>query len=148
MVTEDRLAETNPLQTIESRFNHLGVAVPDLDQAVEGFEKLFGYKVIRGPYTDPIQKVVVSFIGKPDTDPVFELVAPGAEQSPISNYLKKGIGGYHACYEVPDLGRAIEIAQAQGCLLISGPVPAIAFDNRNICWLFTPMRLLIELVQR
>jgi methylmalonyl-CoA/ethylmalonyl-CoA epimerase len=145
MIAEDRLAE---LRTIESKFNHLGVAVPDLQQAGEGFERLFGYKLIRGPYADPIQKVLVCFIGKPDTDLVIELVAPGGENSPISNYLKKSIGGYHACYEVPDLECAVRTAQSQGCLMIGEPVPAIAFDNRRICWLFTPMRLLIELVEQ
>ncbi|MBC7997687.1 MAG: hypothetical protein IAF58_07080, partial [Leptolyngbya sp.] len=62
-------------------------------------------------------------------------------------YLKRGIGGYHACYEVKSLDTAVILAQEQGCMIIGEPVPAVAFDNRRICWVFTPMRLLIELLE-
>ncbi len=133
---------------INAKFNHLGVAVKDLPSSVAAFRDLLNYQVIRGPIDDPIQKVSACFMTNLEAGhPVFELVAPGAEDSPISSYLKRGIGGYHACYEVKSLDTAIILAQEQGCIIIGEPVPAVAFDNRKICWVFTPMRLLIELLE-
>jgi methylmalonyl-CoA/ethylmalonyl-CoA epimerase len=131
---------------INSKFNHLGVAVSELPSSIAFFEQFLGYHLIRGPYDDPIQKVSVCFMGREQEHPVIELVAPGAENSPLASYLKRGIGGYHVCYEVPDLAESIRSAEQQGCIVIGEPVPAVAFDNRKVCWLFTPTRLLIELL--
>ena len=38
---------------------HVGVAVPDINAAATSLESIFGYRVISGPFDDPIQKVTV-----------------------------------------------------------------------------------------
>jgi hypothetical protein len=49
---------------------------------------------------------------------------------------------------VLDINAAIEHLIGQGSLLLSGPVPAVAFDMREIAWLMTnEANLLVELVQ-
>ena len=35
--------------------------------------------------------------------PVYELVEPASEASPVSNFLKKRGGLHHVCYEIDDL---------------------------------------------
>ena len=37
--------------------DHLGVAVADIEKALETYADLFGYKLLRGPYDDPTQQV-------------------------------------------------------------------------------------------
>lgn len=76
-----------------------------------------------------------------------ELVAPLGPDSPIHRTLKKGGGPYHICYQVPDLSAAIGSLTGQGSFLISGPVPAVAFERREIAWLMTEADLLVELLQ-
>jgi methylmalonyl-CoA/ethylmalonyl-CoA epimerase len=76
-----------------------------------------------------------------------ELVAPLGPESPIDRILKRGGGTYHVCYEVPDINAAIAHLVGQGSFLISGPVPAVAFEMREIAWLMTEVNLLVELVQ-
>jgi hypothetical protein len=78
---------------------------------------------------------------------VIELVAPFGPDSPIHGTLKRGGGAYHVCYQVPDIGAAISFLTDQGSFLLSGPVPAVAFEMREIAWLVTETNLLVELLQ-
>ena len=128
-------------------FHHFGVAVRKLQQAIPVFENLFGYELTSGPFDDPVQKVSVCFLNRGDRDPVLELVAPLGPDSPIDCTLKKGGGIYHICYQVPDIRGAIEHLTGLGSFLLSGPVPAVAFQMREIAWLMTEADLLVELVQ-
>ena len=128
-------------------FHHVGIAVRDLPSASESMQKLFGYGVSSGPFDDPVQRVSVCFLTRGGDDAVLELVAPLGPDSPITRTLEKGGGTYHVCYEVADIKTAVEHMKAEGCLLLGDPVPAVAFEMRQIAWLMTPARLLVELVQ-
>lgn len=130
------------------KVHHLGVAVPDVAAAIPAYESLLGQKLLSGPFNDPIQKVRVCFLGHGGPgDVVIELIAPIADDAPVHQYLKKGLGAYHVCYEVLDMERTLADLRAKGCLVISGPVPAVAFEGRRIAWLLMPTRQVIELVE-
>ncbi len=131
-------------------FHHLGVAVASIEKALPVYRNLFGYQLISGPFDDPIQRVSVCFLGREIAgDITIELVAPLGEDSPIHRTLTKGgNSAYHACYEVPDLDEALAHLAANGCVIVSKPVPAVAFGNRRIAWLYTPTRQLIEAVEK
>lgn len=128
-------------------FHHVGVAVRNLQDAIPSYQKLFGYKLISGPFDDPIQNVSVCFLSRGGTDTVIELVAPLGPNSPIDGTLKKGGGTYHVCYEVAGIQAAIAHMTEHGSFLLSGPVPAMAFAMRKIAWLLTETSLLVELVE-
>ncbi len=129
------------------RFHHLGVAVPDLTKAIPMYRELFGYELTSGPFDDPIQKVSVCFLSRGTGDMTIELVTPLGTDSPITRTLNQGGSAYHVCYEVPGIDGALEHLKAQKCVVLSKPVPAVAFQGRPIAWLSTPTRQLIELVQ-
>lgn len=128
-------------------FHHVGVAVRSLPAAISNYKTLFGYELISGPFDDPIQNVSVCFLRRGEGDPVLELVAPLGPDSPIDRILKRGGGPYHVCYQAQDINAAIAYLVEQGSLLLSGPVPAVAFEMRQIAWLMTKAELLVELVQ-
>ncbi len=131
------------------RLMHVGVAVPKLDPVAESLSKLFGYRVIAGPFDDPVQKVTVNFLTTAATDSVeIELIAPLTEDSPIRAMLNKNGGGaYHLCFETADIDKALEHAVSNGCLIVSQPAPAVAFGGRRIAWIYTGARQLFELVE-
>lgn len=130
------------------RFHHLGVAVPDIAKALPSYQELFGYRLLSGPFNDPIQKVAVCFLGGSSPgEPVIEFIASNAPDSPIRTILAQGGGAYHVCYEVEDIEAALRHAQGSKCLVVSQPVPAVAFGGRRIAWYYTPSRQLIELVE-
>ena len=133
---------------IDYRIDHIGVAVADIEIALEEYASLFGYQLLRGPYDDPAQQARVAFIGTAcGKDSQLELVAPLDEKSQVHRVLAKDKGLYHICYEVPDMEQAIAELREQRCLLISGPTPAVAYEGRSIAWLYTPQRQLVELVE-
>jgi methylmalonyl-CoA/ethylmalonyl-CoA epimerase len=128
---------------------HVGVAVPSLGPTTELLSTLFGYKVVSGPFDDPIQKVSVNFLAKSNEDVAeIELIAPITEDSPIRSMLAKdGGGAYHLCFETSDIDGALTHAKKNGCIVVSGPVPAVAFQGRRIAWIYTRSRQLFELVE-
>ncbi len=131
------------------KLRHVGVAVPSLGPATESLSAIFGYRVVSGPFDDPIQKVSVNFLTKSDNDATeIELIAPLSEDSPITSMLgKSGGGAYHLCFETSDIDQALVHAKNNGCMIVSPPVPAVAFGGRRIAWIYTRSRQLFELVE-
>lgn len=129
------------------RIHHLGLAVRNIQIAIESHCEIFGYRLLAEPIDDPIQGVTVCFLAEHNGDEIqLELVTPLKEKSPVDGFLKKNIGAYHACYEVPDLATTMERMRSQKCHILSGPTPAVAFGGRPIAWLYTPAFMLVELV--
>jgi methylmalonyl-CoA/ethylmalonyl-CoA epimerase len=60
---------------------------------------------------------------------------------------KSGGGAYHLCFETSDIDQALVHAKNNGCMIVSPPVPAVAFGGRRIAWIFTRSRQLFELVE-
>jgi methylmalonyl-CoA/ethylmalonyl-CoA epimerase len=131
------------------KLRHVGVAVPSLAPATEALADLFGYRVVSGPFDDPIQKVSVNFLTQSDQDVAeIELIAPLSEDSPITSMLRKSGGGaYHLCFETTDIEQALVHAKNNGCVIVSPAVPAVAFNGRRIAWIYTRSRQLFELVE-
>lgn len=131
------------------RFVHVGIAVPDLDAAIRFYRDAFGHALVRGPYEDPIQQARVAFLAPVDRpgEPV-ELVAPLGAGSHVERWVKRQAGAYHACYEVEDLEQALASLRASGCVVVAEPQPAVAFGGRRIAWVYTPVRALVELLER
>lgn len=140
---------SEPVDSLGFKLLHVGVAVPSLEPTTEVLSSLFGYRVVSGPFDDPIQKVSVNFLAKSDKDVAeIELIAPIAEDSPIRSMLAKdGGGAYHLCFETSDIDGALTHAKKNGCIVVSNPVPAVAFQGRRIAWIYTRSRQLFELVE-
>lgn len=130
-------------------FHHLGVAVKSIAKAIPIYQDLFGYELFSGPFDDPIQRVSVCFLRRQAAGEIIvELIAPLGENSPIDRILTKGGGAYHVCYEVDNLDETLATLKSKKCIIVSGPVPAVAFKNRRIAWLFTPTQQLVELLEK
>ena len=129
--------------------HHIGVAtVRDLIQSNPRLQEPFALRIGNLAHlTIQFRTYRCAFSVAEKETLVIELVAPLGPNSPIDRTLKKGGGPYHLCYEVPDINAAIRHFTEQGSLLHSGPVPAVAFEMREIAWLMTEVDLLVELVQ-
>lgn len=131
------------------RHHHIGVAVRSLDKAIATYQDIFSYRVLSGPFEDPVQGVAVCFVGSGSPEEVqTELVAPLGKGSPVDNMIKRGIGAYHACYEVDDIEGTLARLREKQCRVVADPVPAVAFSDRRIAWLYLPTFQLIELVEK
>lgn len=127
------------------RFHHIGIACRNIDKT-KSFYLAMGYSA-SAVTDDPLQHVRVCFL---DTDgqPRLELLEPLDEKSPVTRTLDTvGVSPYHLCYEVNDIGTAIAWLRNQRFLLVSGPVPACAMNDRQVAFLFKTSNGLIELVE-
>ena len=128
-------------------FHHIGVATHSIEETIKKYN-LFGYQTTTDTIFDPIQNVYISFMEK-DSSPRVELVAPVNQESPIWNTLNKnGTNPYHFCYEVDDIVQEVDRLKKMKFILISKIVPAIAFNNRLVCFLYNKESGLIELLNK
>lgn len=132
---------------IDMRMHHIGIVVPDIATSKDYYETELGLTVQSGVSVDPIQKVKVMFLRHPDESVAYELIEPLGDDSPVINTLKSKNRLAHVCYEVTNLENKIESLRNSGHILISGPVSAVAFDGRRIAFLYSPERVVIELVE-
>jgi len=129
------------------RFHHVGIAVQNINEAIQAYEAL-GYSKVSDIIIDPIQKVQLCFLDK-DESPTLELVAPISSESPVTNILvKSGPTPYHNCFEVDDLTESVASLKQWSYRRLSAIVPAIAFGNRKICFLYHKEVGLIELLEK
>ena len=127
------------------KISHIGYAVSSLENAAAQFETL-GYAVEGGVTCDAVRHVRIQFLRSGDH--VVELVAPLDEMSPVNDVLrKKGSSPYHICYETEDMSADIERLKKQGFKPISKPLAAPALNGHPVCFLFSPVIGLIELVE-
>ena len=126
-------------------FHHIGIACRDIAKT-QAFYMGQGYTA--SPVVeDPLQHVRISFLEK-EGAPRIELLEPLDDQSPVARTLAtSGVSPYHMCYEVEDIEAAVNHLRGQRFLLVNGPVPACAMDDRRIAFLFQKNTGLIELVE-
>jgi methylmalonyl-CoA/ethylmalonyl-CoA epimerase len=138
-----------PLLVGNSSLHHIGFVVPSIAAAAEEFAMNMSASWDGQIFHDPLQRVRVCFFKAADAgNPVFELVEPADEASPVSSFVKKPGGLHHVCYEVDDLESVLREAQRVGFVIVSDPTPAVAFGGRRIAWVCSKTRLLIEFLER
>jgi methylmalonyl-CoA/ethylmalonyl-CoA epimerase len=139
---------TGFLLSANAVLHHLGFVVASISSAGPAFAASMSARWDGDIIHDPIQQVRVSFFYPIDSrNPVFELIEPASETSPVTNFLKKRGGLHHVCYEVDALEATLKSARREGWAIVSLPVPAVAFHGRRIAWVHSKTRLLVELLE-
>ena len=89
--------------------NHVGVAVPSIEDAVDTYKKLYGVTDITEPGEMIDQGVRYCFVNFPNSQ--IELIEPFGDNSPINNFLEKNPNGgqHHICFEVENIYEAKKI---------------------------------------
>ena len=99
-----------------SGIHHVGVAVGDLDAAVETYERLLGGTVERRSRIED-QGVEAACVRVGESR--VELLSPLGEDTPVGRFLaRRGPGMHHVAYEVADIRAALAELAAAGAELI------------------------------
>jgi methylmalonyl-CoA/ethylmalonyl-CoA epimerase len=129
--------------------HHLGFVVASISTVAEEFAASMSAYWDGRVIHDPLQGVRVAFFLPADMrNPVFELVEPANEMSPVSSFLKSRGGLHHICYEIDNLDPVLQQSRSVGLAIVAGPTPAVAFGGRRIAWVCSKKRLLMELLER
>jgi methylmalonyl-CoA/ethylmalonyl-CoA epimerase len=133
----------------EGAFHHVGFVVASIANSVHGFASALEMEWDEHVFHDPNQGVRVTFLkGRHAGDPLWELVEPADDKSPVQSFAAKGGGLHHVCYVVDNLEQALAGARSAGAIVTRPPMPAVAFGGRRIAWVYTKNRLLIEYLER
>jgi len=144
-----RTGRVGPLLAQKATLHHLGVVVESISAVADEFAASMSAHWDGHIIHDPTQQVRVAFFSPVDPrNPVFELVEPASQISPVSRFLKKRVGLHHICYEIDNLESGLEEACRVGLVLVSDPTPAVAFGGRRIAWVISKSRLLMEFLER
>jgi methylmalonyl-CoA/ethylmalonyl-CoA epimerase len=102
---------------VETRgIHHLGVAVADLDGALDTYMRFFGAEVEhRTTVADQGVDAVALLVGNGRV----ELLSPLGDDSPVGRFLaSRGPGMHHVAFEVDDIGAALESLKHDGAELV------------------------------
>ena len=126
--------------------DHVGIAVPDLDQAVATYERLLGVAPAhRERVEDQGVEEVLFAVG---TSYIQLLGALGAGHAGRRSLERRGPGVHHVAYRVDDVADALEHLRAEGARLVD-EAPRPGSRNTLIAFVHPASMggVLVELVQ-
>ncbi len=129
------------------RMHHVGFVVANIEASAPGMSRALLAQWNKEIFTDPLQRVRVTFLKGGLHGPLLELVEPLGEDSPVLRFLGDGGGLHHLCYEVFSIPEHLDRIRAAGGVIVSRAKPAVAFGGRPIAWALTRERLLLEFLQ-
>lgn len=102
-------------------FNHVGIAVPSIEEAIKPYREIFGITDITEIKALPAQGVSYAFVNMPSGQ--VELIEPYGDKSPITKFLKKHPKGaqHHMCFEVEDIFAAKAYIEDNGGTVLNEP---------------------------
>ncbi len=127
-----------------SHIEHIGIAVKDLENAINLLESSFGLKCYSIEEVRE-QKVKTAFFKVGETK--LELLGATSSDSPVAKFIeKKGEGIHHIAFNVDDVKTALNFAEERGLKLIDDE-PRKGAENLDIAFLHpkSTLGILIEL---
>ena len=98
------------------RIDHIGVAVADLDAAIDLHTSVYGLELVHRETVEE-QGVEAVLLGVGENH--VELLAPLSDDTPVGRYLaKRGPGLHHVAYQVSDIDSALRALREQGLRMI------------------------------
>lgn len=124
--------------------DHIGYAVRDIQETAAPYVAA-GW-TLSEIFEENVQHTKIAFLKK-DGMTTIELVSPLDGPSPVDKFLENGNAQpYHICYTVEDVWEAIEDLHEEGFVPLFMPVPSVAMEDREICYLYHEHLGLVEVV--
>lgn len=125
--------------------DHIGIAVNNLNQAVEVYKNILGFEYLGEEIVEDQGVKIAKF----NCDGVhLEFLEPISDQSPIKKFLEtKGQGIHHIAYKCDNITEQIELLKQKGVKMIND-IPKEGSGNTKIAFLHPKSTIILtELVQ-
>lgn len=141
--------------------HHIGITVPDIEQGIAFFQKIFGAEVVfrTGPFDVDdafMQRRLGAASGTKIRDLVFlscgagpavELFEYSGEDKSARPSRSSEVGGMHLCFEVEDVFASAERLKAMGVEMLEGPNTVSEGPLAGFEWIYfrAPWGLMLEI---
>jgi len=125
--------------------DHICFAVSNIQEGIEYWKKVFGYRQKTGIVINTLQKVKVSFLSKENSLDI-KLIEPLETNESLLRFVARGGGFHHLCFKCSDMPGTISDLREKGLIMLVPPQPGEAFNNNNIAFLFAKYGLNLELI--
>jgi methylmalonyl-CoA/ethylmalonyl-CoA epimerase len=137
------------LSSLFTRIDHVGVAVPDLDEAKEFYQRAYGMTVAHEEVNEEqgVREAMVSVTGS--GGPYIQLLAPLTPESTIAKFLdRSGPGIQQLAYGVDDIDAVCATLRERGIRLLY-PEPKRGTSDSRVNFIHPKDAggILVELVQ-
>ena len=131
-----------------TRIDHVGVAVPDLDEAIAFYRDTFGMETVHRE-TNEEQGVEEAMVAVGDSGSCIQLLAPLSESSTIAKFLdRSGPGLQQLAYRVTDVDAVCALLRERGVrLLYDAPRRGTSDSRVNFVHPKDAGGVLVELVE-
>ena len=126
---------------------HIGIAVKDLDEALEIYERILGLEVEKIRIVEE-QKVKMAFLLAGEIR--IELLEPTDEEGPVARFIeKRGEGVHHIAFTVADIEASLLEMKNKGIMLVDEK-PRIGAEGYKIAFLHPKSikNVLVELCEK
>ena len=118
------------------KLHHVGIVVKNIQESLGEITKYLTFESTTVPSLVGSQKVNICFL---KTNNVFlELIEPAEENSPVSDFIKKGGGFHHLCFEVDDIHLELEKMKKNGVHIVVDVVKG--FEERLTAFVLLDMK--------
>ena len=131
-----------------THIDHVGIAVPDLDEAIAFYRDTFGMETVHRE-TNEEQGVEEAMVAVGDSGSCIQLLAPLSESSTIAKFLdRSGPGLQQLAYRVTDLDAVCAVLRERGVrLLYDAPRRGTSDSRVNFVHPKDAGGVLVELVE-
>lgn len=123
------------------KFHHVGIACENMDETENFVRSTHRVNSATERIYDPVQEATVCIL---NVEEGWNIELISGKQ--VEGILKKKMTLYHTCYETNDMQASIKQFEEAGAWVLSEPKPALLFNNRHVCFLYTPIGI-IELLE-
>ncbi len=132
------------------RVDHVGIAVPDLDEAIDFYQRVFGMRCTHQEVNleQGVREAMLQ-VGPEPSGAQLQLLAPLTESSAIAKFIdRSGPGMQQLAFTVADIDAASEALRARGArLLYDEPRRGTAGSRINFVHPRSTGGVLVELVE-
>lgn len=118
------------------KLHHVGLVVPNIQDSLGELTKFLNFEMITLPTLIGSQKVNVCFLQLGES--YLELIEPASPDSTIINFVNKGGGFHHLCFEVKDIHKELDNLKEKGAKVIVEPVKG--FEDRIVAFVMLTMK--------
>jgi methylmalonyl-CoA/ethylmalonyl-CoA epimerase len=147
-MSTDDAATTAPPMSLFTKIDHVGIAVPDLDEAIAFYRDTFGVVSVHEE-TNEDQGVREAMLSVGDGSTMIQLLAPLSDESTIATFIgRNGPGVQQVAYTVEDVDAVSATLRERGLRLLYDEPRRGTSDSRvNFIHPKDAGGVLVELVQ-